>query len=520
MNRKKKKYIIILLSILIFIGMLLCFAQWHAKSMVEDFLARKIPPHLELKYDDLDINILRGNVDFSKVHLEIKNEDSLVTYTTLQLEKLQLNGFGYMQLLFNNSIVLDELKVQRSAVNFYPYKKIEQKESESKGLVKLLKTILVKKLEIEDSSMHIMKDAADSIQVSIANYNLDFHSLKTDSDVVTRKIPVEYDSYEINASEIFVDLGKYETLQVANLFTSETELQIKDVHLSTKYSTKELSQLLVVERDHVDLQIPHVNLSDLNFGFKENRFEITASSLLFEQPHAEIYRDKLVADDMRIKPLYGRLLRKLPITIFVEQLKIENGYLSYEEKIAKEQHAGKLFFDELNAELNNVTNFEDAEDTKIHATAKLIGQADLKLDWTFNVNNSSDAFTASGELLNLEAEKLNAFLEPNLRVRTKGFVDEMYFTISGNSVSSQGDMKMKYQDFKFNILNKDRLKINKFLTVIGNVFVNDGSKTDRNGYRFGSIEVDRETNKSFYNYLWLNVSDGMVSTLTGNGKKE
>ncbi|MDB4293235.1 hypothetical protein N9954_07470, partial [Maribacter sp.] len=96
----------------------------------------------------------------------------------------------------------------------------------------------------------------------------------------------------------------------------------------------------------------------------------------------------------------------------------------------------------------------------------------------------------------------------------------MYFTISGNAVSSQGDMKMKYQDFKFDVLDKDRLKVNKVLTAIGNIFINDGSKTDANGYRYGNMEVERETNKSFYNYLWLNVRDGMVNTLTGNGKKE
>src|SRR5690606_31691619 len=112
------------------------------------------------------------------------------------------------------------------------------------------------------------------------------------------------------------------------------------------------------------------------------------------------------------------------------------------------------------------------------------------------------------------------FFEPNLHIQVEGTINQMYYTFSGNNVMSKGDIKMKYEDFKFNILDKDRLKINKLLTAIGNIFLNDGSKTDPNGFRYGNMEVERQTNKSFYNYLWLNIREGMLNTITGNGKKE
>ena len=69
------------------------------------------------------------------------------------------------------------------------------------------------------------------------------------------------------------------------------------------------------------------------------------------------------------------------------------------------------------------------------------------------------------------------------------------------------------------LLNK-KDNVNKFLTTIGNLFVNDGSKTDEDGYRHGTINVNRNQTKSFFNYLWLNVQDGLISTLTGNGEKK
>ncbi|RKN78727.1 AsmA family protein [Ulvibacterium marinum] len=515
-NKQKR----VLVSIFIFLGMFLFLAQWGAKYAVKDFLARKTPPHLELNYTDLSVSAFSGTIDFDGLSLEVKNRDSLQVHTFLKSESLELEGLSYLQLLFNNTISLDAVVLQQPKLKYYPYNYFPTKKAKSKGVVSLLKTISIEKLDIKDGSFHIMKDAPDSLQVSITNYDFTFYGGITDPKLITQKIPLEYDSYDLSATEIFADLGKYETLKVANLTTSENEFQLNDVNLSSKYGKEELSKHLTIERDYVQLQIPEVKLGNLAFGFEKNRFEIAAKSLKFKRPTVEIYRDKLVADDMRIKPLYGKLLRDMPLTIAVDQLKIENGLLTYEEKVDEQQEAGKLSFEELNAELNYISNREDAKDINIAATTKLMGQADFKLDWRFNANDNADAFTVSGVLLNLKATELNPFLEPNLRTRAKGSVDEMYFTVSGNSFSSQGDMKMKYHDFKFNVLDKDRLKINKVLTVIGNIFVNDGSKTEADGFRYGTMEVQRESNKSFYNYLWLNIRDGMISTLTGNGKKE
>ena len=149
-----------------------------------------------------------------------------------------------------------------------------------------------------------------------------------------------------------------------------------------------------------------------------------------------------------------------------------------------------------------------------------MGAAPIKVDWTFYTKNEVDLFKASGVIKNFETTAINSFLEPNLRAKAKGTINELYFTFSGDSYVSNGDMKMKYQDFEFLILKKDRLGVSKILTAIGNLFTNDGSNTDDNGYRYGAISVNRDATKSFFNYLWINVQDGIISTLTGNGKKD
>jgi hypothetical protein len=105
-------------------------------------------------------------------------------------------------------------------------------------------------------------------------------------------------------------------------------------------------------------------------------------------------------------------------------------------------------------------------------------------------------------------------------VRAEGEIAQLYFTVSGDHLHSNVDMKMRYDDFTFQILKDDRINENKLLTAIGNVIFKKSSYTDQDGYRYGLISVDRDPQKAFTNYLWMNVRDGMLNTTTGSGKEK
>ena len=81
-------------------------------------------------------------------------------------------------------------------------------------------------------------------------------------------------------------------------------------------------------------------------------------------------------------------------------------------------------------------------------------------------------------------------------------------------------MKMKYDDFEFTVLKKDGLGVNKILTAVVNLFTKKGEKTDADGFRHGDFKVERNQTKSFFNYLWINLKEGLVDTMMGRGKKK
>ena len=143
-----------------------------------------------------------------------------------------------------------------------------------------------------------------------------------------------------------------------------------------------------------------------------------------------------------------------------------------------------------------------------------MGKSPVTLTTEFSPDGTSD-FTAKGTVKNFKGNYINEFLETNLRTRIKGDLDNVYFTISGNDNAASGDIKMKYNDLKLEILKKNILEVNNFLTTIGNILIPKNDKKDSDGYRYGTINVERDQTKSFFNFLWISLRDGMKNTITG-----
>lgn len=517
----RNKILITISSILIVIALGMFLLQVCAKKYVEGLITEKIPSNYTLKYSGIDISILFGNVTLHNATLKIKDkkaQDTLEYHTYLKTENLQINGIGYYDLLVNKTITIKNILLKTPKINYYPYKHTTITDTLKNTKKHKLQKIKIKEIVIEKGDVSIMKKAKDSIKMALSSYNLRIVGTNINLQS-TEKIPLIYDSYQFDAQNIILDNNDYDQLKIDSVSANKKSLNIANFQIIPKYNKKELSAHLKKERDYINLQIPKITLEQFDFNFDNPRLAITATSGAIIKPNIEIYRDKLLADDLTVKPLYSKLLRGLSFDLNINQLKIKNAYISYAELVDPDKKAGKLFFDQVNATVYQLSNLKNAKKTEIKIKSKLMGVAPLTLNWSFDVNNTSDAFVVTASVSNLDAQVLNSFFQPNLNAIAEGKLEQMYFNFQGNGIASKGEMKIKYQDFNFKILQKDSPKVNKLLTLIGQIFVRKDSKADPENFRLGQIEAERDTTKSFFNYLWINVKSGVIRTLTGNGKK-
>ncbi|WP_117882300.1 hypothetical protein [Aureibaculum luteum] len=314
-----------------------------------------------------------------------------------------------------------------------------------------------------------------------------------------------------------MNTSAYDFLEIETINADSGNLKLQNISFKPKFTKQELSAKIAFERDHIQLQIPSLELLAMNFSFNKEKGFITVEKANIINPQLKVFRDKRIADESSVKSLYSKMLRDLSFRFLITDIELKRGYISYSERVENTDKAGEIFFDNVNASLKNLTNIDNKESTIISASSDFMSEALMDLDLSFDVTDDKDTFMASGQFKDFNAHLVNDFFKSNLNAKAEGVIEQIYFTFNGNKIKSTGDLKIKYKEFKFKILN-NKNHVNKLLTAIGNLFINDGSKTDNKGYRHGIIKVDRQTNKSFFNYLWINVEDGLINALTGKEK--
>ncbi|BAO54937.1 hypothetical protein [Nonlabens marinus] len=507
----------------IFLGLLLLavsgyfYANHLVKTKVENFLAEQLSPQVDLTYGDLYMSTFTGTISIEGIDLSIHNQTDTVIHTRATIDKLRLSGFGYYEFFFNEEIEFDQIDIDKNNIVYFKERFVSASKTDSidqDPLATVDKTILIKALNIEDTSLTIYDESKDSVVLNISKASLAVKDIRTDASRIKKRIPIIYEHVLLQSDSMFMKISPYEDLTVKNLKLEDHDIYLKDLSIKPKYSKQQYARMIPTERDYTILEVPSASILNYDFGFTNGKLFAKAKQLHIDQPNLSIYRDKLVADDTSFKPLYSKMLRDLKMELMVDSIQVSKAHIVYEEKAKADQPAGSIEFTEMDIDLSRVGNTQaKGEKTTIVVDGKF-QQSKLHVDWTFDVHNTSDVFRFSGRLGKLPAQNINSFVQPNLNVGFEGTLDEVYFDISGDNSHSQTSIKMKYEDFKVIVMRKNGKGKNKLVSGIVNLFVAKNSEKDGNHYREGSGDSDRNKTKSIFNFVWVSILSGLLKTLT------
>src|SRR5680860_1769184 len=112
---------VLIVLVLLFIAIVI-IAQISAKSAVADFLERKLPQHVQLKYENMDANVLSGTIGLRDISINFYDRDSMLLNTKVTMDAIALEGLGYWDFLVNSKIDVQRLLLERPKVRHYPYR--------------------------------------------------------------------------------------------------------------------------------------------------------------------------------------------------------------------------------------------------------------------------------------------------------------------------------------------------------------------------------------------------------------
>lgn len=442
-------------------------------------------------------------IDNKKIHLNEFKTESYHQKISMQDAHLQINS----QKLEREKIGLD---IENAVINNLDLKWIKKNKINKKEGKKINLDILIKKFAIKNSSVHYIADKSPFL---VKKFDANLNNITINLNNNTQKDSFSIEKYLIIADNIEYGDSFYD-YSLRKVDFNERKIVAMDFHMKPKFSKAKFVKIIPTERDLYDIKFKEVFLHGKWNFFSENPY-LEASKLSINNIVAKIFRSKIPADNTDIKPLYSELLRKVKLPFYIANTHINNSLLIYEEDTHKSNGAGKLTFNELSVKilhLNSGKIKNKPTQISIGIDCKLFNISPMKVKWIMDTQNTNDNFQISGGIYALPASAINPFVEPYLKIKTTGYIQQMNFDFKGNTGQIGGNLTMKHKDMKVSVLN-DEGKKRKFLSAVANMFVKNNSNQFPETVKITNIQRDKT--KSFFNLFWKGIESGLVKILIG-----
>ncbi len=462
-----------------------------------------------------DLKLLDNQLSLNNLTLQtVFDEDELPEtkdHLDLDFPSITISDFYFETVDTTFQISGNAIQIDDASLKIKQGEKIQATEpgEESKKQNEIAIPFTMDSFNINNASVMITK-ADESTFLDVAELDFSLQEVTVNNSTLSQGIPLNFNDLRLETTSLQYRLNPYDMLTYKQLSLVDNSLEVTDLSIKTIYTRAELSAILDKERDHMDLVIPSLNLKEFYITSEDTILTAKGEAVTLTDPALTIYRDKLVADDKSIKPLYSKAIREIPFPLTLDSLFIKNASITYEERVKNDQPPGKIFFTELYAKVGNVSNtYEKGEKkTTLNIRSQFMDNSNLMIDWSFDVNDPDDRFHIQGELGSLNATRMNSFTKSHLRVGLEGNIKSTYFNINGNDDNSQIDFKINYDKLKVEILGEKDKK--KWLpSAVANIFVSKSSDNKEGTFKDAKATAERKKDRSFFNYLWINIMEGL-----------
>lgn len=391
----------------------------------------------------------------------------------------------------------------------------EQKTKAGKSTVHFDDLVQIDTLSIRQGNFTSTKSKNKELVLEAKAIEATIENISINAQTLTHPLPFAYRSLSFSSNAIQWNTGQFYDLKIGKIQSKNVKLVLSDFSLVPKYNRKKMVSMFKYADDIFTIKTKTISFDNYTWGFDtEAVLFFKADQIKLDQVNANIFRDKTPEFNKSIKPLFSKKLREIPFALEIQKVQIANSTLEYEEYDEKAVAPGKLTFSNFNAVIQHVYSGYQKKKlptTTLAVQAKFMNAAPLHVDWSFNVLDVTDAFHISGTIKNFPATAMHPFLQPYVKASTEGDLDLVAFNFSGNNKVATGTFAMNYHDLKVTLYRKNGEKKRKILSKVGNWLIHKNSEGEVKEVNIK--KVNRIEEKSFFNYLWLCILQGLKQTI-------
>lgn len=468
-----------------------------------------------ITYKDLDVSLWDSRIVANSIVVVPKKalKDSLnKAGIYAKIDQVKVTDFDIWEVAFHDKIIAKSMSIEKPDIVLY--KKKSRYDVKETVVGPFDKIVSVSDILVRHGNLQIFSGKHKTPFLNVQNINVQLDGVLVSETSLAEVIPFHFRNYALSCESLYFEPNPFYHIRAKKIKSTKTNLRIDRFEMVPQMGRREFVASIPKEKDLNTISCKSIDVGQLDWGFNKKDLFVHSKLVKLDEVSANIYRSKEPQDDLSKKDLYNKLLRELKFDLKVDTLKVRNSIVEYEEEKSFEYGAGKLSFSRFNVLATNIcSGFKKTTlpDLKIKVKCLFMKTSPLEVDWTLNVMDKSDGFHIKGTMRHFDSENMVRFTRPYMNVTTTGMIDEVHFDFTGNDSKNSGAFAVKYDDLKFVIYQKDeREKKNKFLTFVAKIFV---KKTTKDRIRDTTVEVDRIPEKSFYNFLWRSVAEGLKKIL-------
>ncbi len=552
--RKNKKLILITAGVLL---ALFLFFLVFVDRLVEPILRKRLHTLIirgsdslyTYRLGDLKANFFGGNVEVENLQINIdsnrynllQSRNALPSLTMqLSLDKGEIRGISVVALLFGKKVRIQEIISEAADLKISRHVQLERDQQFDKPLWKSLQPdiegIYVKRIKFDGIKLlYRNADTSESVKLQFDRCDALFEDIAVDSSSAsdtnrigfTRDITMKFHDLKFRTQDSTYKM-KAEWITYSSRNKS---FEIDSFKLQPTLEKDEFYKAYPVQQSLYYIEFVKARFHNLHLDRFIHSNMIEADSIFFDRPLIEVYNDKSMppAFVSKVGKYPHQKLMQANEGINIGKIGFNGGSISYTEKNEKTMKEGRIFFDNLAFEANNVTNItaliQKNPVCKASVQGNILGAGKLNVEFRFFLDSLEGQYEASGWLKNLGVKELNPVALPLANVQINSFnIRQLNFFVRGEDFEARSDVRLLYNDLSLTLRKTDeetgQTSIKKFFTKILNKFViwPDNPGPDGIERKASGSRALRLTSHSFFALFWKSIFAGMQDIIMKSGR--
>ncbi|NEU08780.1 hypothetical protein GZH53_10690 [Flavihumibacter sp. R14] len=497
-----------------------------------------------ISFESVNVDVLTGKVSFKKIAFipNVKMYQRMIRRGAaprhlfiVEVAGLDIERVHPFQVYFRRELELTSLVINRPKVRmiYHELPGIQSTMVDNRNayqrLSKYLRSIKVDVINFHDSDFQYIDQSVKRNQVTrLKNLDINIEGLLIDSASQydrskfyhTQNISVLLQNYSYRTPDEMYDVEVDEFMAS----TRSQNARVRGFRLIPRYGEMDFSRKLNARAGRYGARVNEALLEDINFkAFNRDR-RLIASRLTISNSNLNIFLNKAIPKkaDKRLMSFPQLALRQMTLNTLIDSVVIQNGRIAYSEYSPQTKMKGMIFFDHIEGSIYNITNDSAAlasnRITRAGITGLIMGRGRMNAALEFDLTNKAAAFDLKGSVGNMDGELVNKVLKPLTLVEIReGFIEQMQFAITGDTLGVRGRLALKYNDLKISLLarnEKARLRKMNLASIAANVLVlKNENPSPGEKLRHANVLYSRPDSVSFVTMIWKGMLGGLKETI-------